>query len=216
MDTQPINCRVGLSFRSCFKLLLLSFLLCFTAYAMAATHQPQTSKFPKCPKCSQPSEGHVSLSFGLGGGSYNDSVGNRDLKVTPFETDFLTAAHQSQHLYYLLSLHYFEPLQHNGWVSGFSVGPTVYYQPVHFSGEVYQFRQPILNNYTYRAKIHPINAYVEADLFLHTLFQAHPTGHRVAKGRSIEAKLLKRLHRQSFLLKRDPLFALLFLEAFHF
>lgn len=46
-----------------------------------------------------------------------------------------------------------------------SVGLTLHYDPTTFNGEVYQYKSPDANNYTYRYKVTPISALLTGNFF---------------------------------------------------
>lgn len=115
---------------------------------------------------------------GLGSGQYVDPTNHDRFRISSFEVDSLAEHSKPAYLYFYLGAQYIHHLHFGprfNWLSAFGVGPSIYYQPGNFYGEVYQFQLPSLNNYFYKYKVNPINVYLEADLYFHPLFNHRVT-----------------------------------------
>jgi len=90
------------------------------------------------------------------------------------EEDLLSDPKQSTHLQYLIGLQRVFLIQ-NSLIQRFDIGPTIFYDPVTFNGQVYQYTVPALNNYDYRYRVEPINVDIEGQI----LFRRHGNPHKV-------------------------------------
>jgi opacity protein-like surface antigen len=81
------------------------------------------------------------------------------------ERDQLSDPKQSTHLQYLIGFqHVF--YRHNAVFQRIDFGPSLFFDPVTFSGQVYQYQDTTLNNYDYRYKVTPVNLEIEAQFLL--------------------------------------------------
>lgn len=114
---------------------------------------------------------------GLGYMAHLDATKNISFQATadPYhEQDLLSDPTQSTHLQYLVGLQRVFLIQHS-LIQRFDIGPTIFYDPVTFSGQVYQYLEPALNNYDYRYRVEPINFDIEGQI----LFRRHGNPHKV-------------------------------------
>ncbi|OGT65276.1 MAG: hypothetical protein A3J38_00010 [Gammaproteobacteria bacterium RIFCSPHIGHO2_12_FULL_45_9] len=114
---------------------------------------------------------------GLGYMASLDATKNVQFQATadPYhEEDLLSDPKQSTHLQYLIGLQRVFLIQ-NSLIQRFDIGPTIFYDPVTFSGQVYQYTVPTLDNYDYRYRVEPINFDIEGQI----LFRRHGNPHKV-------------------------------------
>lgn len=106
------------------------------------------------------------------------ATSNSVFHVTPDpygERDMLSAPTQSTHIQYLLG---FQRVFYkaNATFQRIGFGPTLSFDPVTFSGQVYQYLDPTFANYDYRYKVYPVNLSLEAQFLLRRHGLPHHVG----------------------------------------
>lgn len=101
------------------------------------------------------------------GTEYSDYFSNTQGKsfvVDSVETDSLEQFSHAHNLGSLLGMQ--RILKHQRGRSSIALGVTIYYNTADFTGEVRQFEDPDLNNYTYSYRAKPIDSVFETTFFL--------------------------------------------------
>lgn len=107
--------------------------------------------------------------FQLGGGLYNTDQGTKgsSIAISTVETDSLIQKNKNYFPLLATSLRKKIKTAKGSWY----VGPSLYYHNQRFSGDVYQFTLPSLNNYSYTYKSTVIDAVMGSEYILPQKFK---------------------------------------------
>lgn len=136
------------------------------------------------------SEHKWSVFGGLGWSDYLNSENNKTFAVTTIETDQLTQSSGGSSVGYTLGFaRNYDLSTKTSALQSISVGGTFRYDPSTLHGEVYQFQNPALNNYTYQYQIRPLTQLAEGDLLFAEIKKMHLSPFIVAGLGITESKL---------------------------
>ena len=111
---------------------------------------------------------------GLSYVNYLDGTQNNTFAVTNIETDSLYQTDQNVSVGAALGfqkVHTFKNPQAD--IHSLGYGMSFFYDPVSFTGQVYQYKSALLNNYTYQYSVHPLSSIAEVE----ATFIAFPKTH---------------------------------------
>lgn len=108
---------------------------------------------------------HWSVFAGIGYINYLSGTQNQLIDVTPYETDLLVQFNQKNNVGSLIGFTR-TYLFNNPKIQGISITAAIGYNPVTFSGQVYQGCYPLFNNYTYIYDAQPIDVDAETQILL--------------------------------------------------
>ena len=145
----------------------LSLLSFFSSTAFAGGPDPMAS-----PQLPPPAKTHWEVFGGAGYINYLSGTQMRSFNVSSIETDTLSQVAQNNSFGYTLGFDkiYYLSCPH---IQAISMGLTLRYDPANFGGDVYQFQDPTMNNYTYNYFVRPISALFETNVLLHRFRKIH-------------------------------------------
>jgi len=136
-------------------LIMLLFLPCVSAYSAITSHATE-------------------IIFGIGAPFYTDNTNNKQLQVNSVETDQLKQNQSTTlptfHVAVSEALTFAEAAN-----TLWGIGPHFYYQHINYSGSVYQYGVPTLDNYSYKSTAEIFDLLLEGQVrFLGLAFSVQP------------------------------------------